>query len=107
MNFLRRIWYSLRHRRIDEELAEEIESHRAMAQARLEQDALSAADAAAASQRLMGNLTLAREDARAERVAPWPDGGVLVVLAVAGAAATFVPARHAARIEPVNVLRHL
>jgi ABC-type antimicrobial peptide transport system permease subunit len=32
--------------------------------------------------------------------------GVLVVLAVAGAAATFVPARNAARIEPVNALRH-
>jgi ABC-type lipoprotein release transport system permease subunit len=31
---------------------------------------------------------------------------VLVVLAVAGAAATFVPARTAARIEPVNALRH-
>ena len=74
MKFLRRIWYSVRHRRIDDELAEEIESHRAMAQARLEQDGLSAADAAAESQRLMGNLTLAREDARAERVAPWLDG---------------------------------
>ena len=74
MNFLRRMWYSLRHRRIDDELAEEIESHRAMAQARLEQDGLSAADAGAESRKLMGNLTLAREDARAERVAPWLDG---------------------------------
>jgi hypothetical protein len=54
MNVLRRIWYSLRHRNIDADLAEE----------------------------------LAR------------------VLAVAGAAATFVPARNAARIEPVNALRH-
>jgi hypothetical protein len=36
MKFVRRIWYSLRHRNIDAELAEEIESHRAMAQARLE-----------------------------------------------------------------------
>jgi hypothetical protein len=74
MNFLRRIWYSVRHRHIDDELAEEIESHRAMAQSRLEQEGLPAADAAAESQRLMGNLTLAREDARAERVAPWLDG---------------------------------
>ena len=32
--------------------------------------------------------------------------GVLVVLTLAGAAATFVPARNAARIEPVNALRH-
>jgi len=31
---------------------------------------------------------------------------VLVVLALAGSAATFVPARNAARIEPVNALRH-
>jgi ABC-type antimicrobial peptide transport system permease subunit len=32
--------------------------------------------------------------------------GVLVVLAAAGAAAAFVPARNAARIEPVKALRH-
>jgi len=32
--------------------------------------------------------------------------GVLVVLLAAGMAATFVPARNAARIEPVNALRH-
>ena len=32
--------------------------------------------------------------------------GGLVVLALAGAAAAFVPARNAARIEPVNALRH-
>ena len=39
-----------------------------MAQARLESAGLPAVDAAAESRRLMGNLTLAREDARAERV---------------------------------------
>lgn len=74
MNFLRRLWYSLRHRDADVDLAEELESHRAMAQARLERAGLAAPDAAAESRRLMGNLTLAREDARAERVAPWLDG---------------------------------
>ena len=74
MPFIRRLWYSLRHRDEDAILAEEIESHRAMAQARLEQDGLPAGDAAAASRRLMGNATLAREDARAERVAPWLGG---------------------------------
>jgi predicted permease len=74
MNFLRRLWYSLRHRRIDEDLAEEIESHRAMAEARLERAGLSVADAAAESRRIMGNVTLAREDARTERVVPWLDG---------------------------------
>jgi putative ABC transport system permease protein len=74
MNFLRRLWYSLRHRNVDDELAEELESHRAMTQTRLEGAGLSAPDAAAESRRLMGNLALAREDARAERVAPWLDG---------------------------------
>jgi predicted permease len=74
MKFVRRLWYSLRHRNIDAELAEELESHRAMAQARLESAGLPAVDAAAESRRLMGNLTLAREDARAERVLPWLDG---------------------------------
>ena len=39
MNVLRRLWYSLRHRNVDADLAEEIESHRAMAQARLEDNA--------------------------------------------------------------------
>ena len=46
MRFLRRLWFSLRHRDADGELAEEIESHRAMAQARLEHAVLPAADAA-------------------------------------------------------------
>ena len=73
MNVLRRLWYSLRHRNVDADLAEEIESHRAMAQARLEDAGLSPRDAAAESRRIMGNLTLAREDARTERVVPWLD----------------------------------
>src|SRR5262245_3461304 len=73
MNLLRRLWYSLRHRDSDDDLAEELETHRAMAQARLERAGLSAPEAAAESRRIMGNLTLAREDARTERVVPWLD----------------------------------
>ena len=74
MNVVRRLWYSLRHRNVDADLAEELESHRALAQARLERDGLAPPDAAAKSRRIMGNLTLAREDARTERVVPWLDG---------------------------------
>ena len=74
MNLLRRLWYLGRGRRADDDLAEEMEYHRAMAQTRLEQDGLSPREAADASRRLMGNVTLAREDARAERIAPWLDG---------------------------------
>jgi hypothetical protein len=74
MNVLRRLWYWLRHRRVDADLAEELERHRPMAQARLENAGLSPLDAAAESRRIMGNVTLAREDARTERVVPWLDG---------------------------------
>ena len=73
MNVRRRLWYSLRHRNVDADLAEELESHRAMAQARLEDAGLSPRDAAAESRRIMGNLTLVREDAPTERVVPWLD----------------------------------
>ena len=45
-------------------LAEEIETHRQLRQAQLERDGLSPADAALASRRALGNVTLAREEAR-------------------------------------------
>ncbi|MFI5177956.1 MAG: ADOP family duplicated permease [Vicinamibacterales bacterium] len=51
-------------RRHDASLAEEIEYHRAMIQADLEAQGTPPAEAAAASRRAMGNLTLAREEAR-------------------------------------------
>jgi predicted permease len=71
MTLLRHILSLLRQRHIDAEVAEELETHRLMA----EQRALAsgASDAAAASHRVMGNVTLAREDARAEWIAPWLD----------------------------------
>lgn len=53
MRFLRRIGYWLNQRKRDAELAEEIEFHRAMAQAPI------------------GNTTIAREDARAVWIWPW------------------------------------
>jgi predicted permease len=57
-----RLWRSLRYRHFDADLREEIEFHRQMkAQAGDEM-------------REMGNVTLAREEARAVWVAPWIDG---------------------------------
>ena len=56
---------------MEAEFAEELETHRLLAQQRELQ--AGAADAAAASRRAMGNVTLAREDARAQWIAPWLD----------------------------------
>jgi predicted permease len=54
----------------DNDLAREIESHRAMAQAALESAGLSPAEAKRRSMKQMGNVTLARERARAVWLAP-------------------------------------
>jgi putative ABC transport system permease protein len=62
--FVRRLRYWLGARRHAADLALELEDHRARLQAALELDGLSAVEAAARSRRAMGNLTLAREDAR-------------------------------------------
>ncbi|HSC28008.1 MAG TPA: permease prefix domain 1-containing protein, partial [Vicinamibacterales bacterium] len=67
----RRLRYVLLGR--DDDLREEMEVHRAMRQAQLEQDGMSPAEAAAASCRAMGNVALAREDARAIWLWPWLD----------------------------------
>ncbi len=61
---LRRAAYWLRARRQADDLAAELESHRAELQARLEADGVPAEEAAARSRRALGNTTLAREDAR-------------------------------------------
>lgn len=60
-SWLRRLHYWLRRSRLEDELREEIETHRS-----LRQDALahSGTDSASASRRAMGNVTLAREEAR-------------------------------------------
>ena len=60
----RRFQYLLRRSRLDADLAEEIEAHRAHRQDALERDGLDPADAVHASRRAMGNVTLAVEDAR-------------------------------------------
>lgn len=68
---VRRFCYWLRPRRAEADLAEEIEFHRAMRQKRLEESGLSVLDAAFASRRELGNIALAREDARAIWIWPW------------------------------------
>lgn len=70
MKLIRRIEFLIRHRRAEAELAEELELHRALTQDRLEQNGVSRDDAARASRRALGNVTLAREDARAVWI--WP-----------------------------------
>jgi len=71
--FLRRVAYWLRSRRAGDELQEELQFHRDMAEQDLRRDGLTASDAARSVRRVMGNTTLAREDARAMWVAPWFD----------------------------------
>jgi hypothetical protein len=70
-SMMRRVAYWFRQRKIQAELTAEIEFHRAAHQRALERDGLSPRDADAASRRAMGNVTLAREDARTVWVAPW------------------------------------
>jgi len=62
---LRRVWYFIRQRRFETDLAEELEFHRAMKQQELERDGVPGLEAASAARRQLGNETLAREDARA------------------------------------------
>lgn len=69
----RRLTYGLRQRERARELAEEMETHRLLAEERLRETGMQAAEAAAASRRIMGNLTLAREDARTAWIPQWVD----------------------------------
>jgi putative ABC transport system permease protein len=62
IKLLRRIRYAMLNRRLEAELAEEIEAHRAMLEDRV---------GAAASRRAMGNVMLAREDARRMWLGSW------------------------------------
>ena len=65
MNTLfRRLLHLFRWSRHDADLREEIETHRSLRQDALERGGLAPADAAAASRRALGNVTLAIEDSR-------------------------------------------
>ena len=74
MRWLRRLRARLKYRRFDAELREEIDLHRAMVEADLRSRGASPTEARAAASRAMGNVTLAREEARAVWLAPWLDG---------------------------------
>src|SRR5262245_28924621 len=67
---LRRLRYLASQSRLEADLGEEMEFHRAERQSRLERSGLPSPEAADASRRHMGNVTLAREDARGVWV--WP-----------------------------------
>src|SRR5262245_13821029 len=67
---LRRVKHFIRHRQVEADLAEELEFHRSMTETRIERSGVPALDAAYASRRILGNVTLAREDAR--DVWRWP-----------------------------------
>ena len=70
IRLLRRIRYVIYQRRANSDLAEEIEFHREMKQKELERSGLPRAEAQSQSRRVLGNLSIAREDARAVWV--WP-----------------------------------
>ena len=68
---LRRLWSIVRFRRLEDDLVEELEFHRAMTQEGLERDGHSSRDARLAAHKALGNLTRSREDARAVWIWPW------------------------------------
>jgi predicted permease len=73
LKLFRRLKYLIARRRIEEDFLQEVDFHRAMEAERLERAGLDRPDAQRASRRTMGNVTLAREDARAVWIAPWFD----------------------------------
>src|SRR3989441_8668165 len=68
---VRRLLYFVRQRKLEADLADEMHFHREMKQRELERDGMSQAEAARAARREIGNVTLAREDARAVWIWPW------------------------------------
>ena len=68
---MRRVLYALRLRRVEAELAEELDFHRERLQRDLEAGGLRPEHAAAATRRELGNVTLARDQARDVWIWPW------------------------------------
>src|SRR6476620_2341969 len=73
VQFLRRLYTLIWRRRLESDLAAELEFHRAMKQLEFEDSGLDSTDASFAAQRALGNRTLAQEDARAVWVWRWCD----------------------------------
>src|SRR6187431_392238 len=64
MRLIRRLWYLVRQRRFETDLAQELEVHRDLAQRELEQSGLTSAEAAVEARRRLGNAAVIRDDAR-------------------------------------------
>ena len=89
LRFLRCAWYLARLRRLDADLAEELEFHRTMKQGELERDGVPERDARLQAQRAMGNVGLARDRARDVWQPRWMQGsGVDLRLALRALAAS-------------------
>jgi putative ABC transport system permease protein len=69
--WLRRLAYLLRQSRHEADLREEIDAHRSLRAAHLERDGLTSREAADASRRALGNVLLARDDAREVWLGSW------------------------------------
>src|SRR5262245_65628118 len=68
---LRKLWALIRVRRLDADLDEELQFHRAMKEQELQRAGLSADRARLAARAALGNVTRSREDARAIWLRPW------------------------------------
>ena len=68
---IQRLRYWTGQKRAERELAEEMELHRTMRQEAMERSGMPDKEAGQASRRAMGNVTAAREDARAIWIWPW------------------------------------
>src|SRR5438128_12270686 len=71
LKLYRRLTYWLQHRRHEADLAEEIQFHRRLKERELTEAGVPAIQAAAATNRAMGNTTYLREEARAVWIWPW------------------------------------
>jgi predicted permease len=69
--WVRRLRARIRYRKFDDELRRELDAHRGMLQDDLVREDLPAAEARSAAARTLGNVTLAREQARGVWIAPW------------------------------------
>lgn len=70
---MRRLHYWIHYRRVEADVAEEMALHRALMQERLEREGHAEEAARVGSHRALGNVTLAREDARAIWIPPFLD----------------------------------
>jgi putative ABC transport system permease protein len=71
---LRRAWYLLRQRQVDEDLAEEMDFHRAMTQRAIEDRGVDPAEAAFAARRAFGSAALAGDRSRDVWIPRWLQG---------------------------------